>query len=58
MTLDEMCDYLEGQGFNGLRDDSGYNLGVISVGAAIFDYYLTWDEQHCSDGIFRKVGAA
>ena len=58
MTMDEMCDYLEGQGFNRLRDDSGYNLVVIITAAACSGYYLTWDKQHCSDGIFRKGGAA
>lgn len=54
MTIDEMCDYLEDQGLNRLRNDSGYNLGGIIAGASCFGYYLSWDEQHCSDGIFRS----
>lgn len=56
MTIDEMCDYLEGQGLNRLRDDRGYNLLGIIAGAACFDYHLSWDEQRCSDGLFRKGG--
>lgn len=56
MTFDEMCDYLEAQGLNNLRDESGYNVDGLIGGASCFGYYLTWDAQHCSDGIFRKGG--
>ena len=56
MTIDEMCEYLENKGYYKLRDDSGYNLSEIIPTAATSGYYLTWDAQHCSDGIFRKGG--
>lgn len=56
MTIDEICDYLENLGYSRLRDDSGYNLDAIIPTAATMGYYLTWDAQHCSDGIFRKGG--
>ena len=56
MTIDEICDYLESIGYSKLRDDSGYNLSEIIPTATTVGYYLTWDAQHCSDGIFRKGG--